>query len=271
MARLGLERFLRRHGRVRYNHDGRCITVDLSDHVGREMFKHGWYESAYVDFIRQHLGDRDGQFVDVGANVGNYSLALAPHYAHTLAFEPNPAVFPVLDANLKLNSSLPITAVPCWLSSDNATLDFYPDDTNNSGASGFEAHGSSAEPIPLKVVAGDEYFDTGRSVAAIKIDVEGHELDVVQGLRRTIQRDRPVIFMEWHTAMMDARGGLSALTNLLPKNYGIFWSADKYQIALEPLRPPYKAKYNLIFCIPEEQIDSVVRNDRSGVSASATG
>ncbi len=266
MARLGLEHSLSRYKRFEYRHDGRRIAVDVSDHVGREMFKHGWYELAYVEFIRKYFGDSERQFVDVGANVGNYSLALAPHYAHTAAFEPNPVSFSALETNLKLNSSLRITAAPYGLSSVSATLDFYPDDTNNSGASGFERHGSDANPIPLKVIPGDEYFGSNETpVAAIKIDVEGHELAVVEGLRRTIQRDRPVLFMEWHTASMEPYGGLPALTNLLPEEYRLFWSPNKYEVELAPLKPPYKAKYNLIFCIPEERISDAPRGRGSGV------
>lgn len=266
MAKLGLERSLSRCKRVDYKHDGRHIAVDVSDHVGREMFKHGWYESAYIEFIRKYLGDSTGQFVDVGANVGNYSLALASHYAHTTAFEPNPAVFPTLEANLKRNSGLRITAVPYGLSSRRATLDFYPDDMNNSGASGFEKHSGSANPITLTVIPGDEYFGAdGPAVAAIKIDVEGHELAVVEGLRRTIHRDRPTLFMEWHTATMEAHGGLPALIGLLPEKYRLLWSANKYKVELEPLNSPYRAKYNLIFCIPEERISEVSRGNRSHV------
>lgn len=250
LQHLGVERRLSARGRIVYEYDGRHIGVDLDDHVGREMFKHGWYERPYIDYIRAHLTDTTGAFWDIGANAGNYSLALAPGFRQTLAFEPNPAMYAALAANCRRNPGLTIRALPIGLSSRAQTLDFAVDESGNSGQSGFREDSSGEAILSLEVTAGDDYADPDVAVALIKIDVEGHELEVLRGLQTTIARDRPVVCLEWHTELMSEQGGLDALTGLLPADYRLLCTTCPDRVELKPLEPPYRAKYNLVFCLP---------------------
>lgn len=251
LQRLGGERRLAARGTIVYAHDGRHITVDLADHVGREMFKHGWYEGPYIDYIRAHLTEPTGTFWDIGANAGNYSLALAPCFQQTLAFEPNPTMFEALAANCRRNPELAIRALPVGLSSRARTLTFAVDDSGNSGQSGFRDDDSGDATLSLDVAAGNEYADPQAPAALIKIDVEGHELEVLRGLQTTIAQDRPAVCLEWHTDVMAEQGGIEALRRLLPGDYRLLCMAGPRRIQLEPLMPPYKSKYNLVFCLPE--------------------
>ncbi len=261
LQRLGLEQRLIAHGEVVYRHDGREVGVDLADHVGREMFKHGWYEPAYVAFIRDHLASKQGIFLDVGANVGNYSLALADHFASTLAFEPNPSVFATLKANCARNPELDIRPLQYGLSSSSATLEFYPAQGDNSGESSLERPSYDAASIQVDVRPGDEFATADKPVSAIKIDVEGHELAVLEGLATTLARDRPSIFMEWHTEHMDTKGGLEALYAALPEGYVVLHSDNRHKTVLETLEPPLKPKYNLIFCLPEARARALAEHE----------
>jgi len=258
LQRLGLEQRLIARGEVVYRHDGREVGVDLRDHVGREMYKHGWYEPAYVAFIRDHLASKQGIFLDVGANVGNYSLALADYFASTLAFEPNPAVFATLKANCERNPELDIQPLQYGLSSSSATLEFYPAQGDNSGESSLERPSDDVASIQIDVRPGDQFVTAQTPVSAIKIDVEGHELAVLEGLATALARDRPSIFMEWHTEHMNTKGGIPALYARLPERYVLLYSADRHQTVLEPLEPPFKPKYNLIFCVPEQHAASLI-------------
>lgn len=252
LRKLGVERRLEAQGDVVYAYDGCIIGVDLSDYVGREMFKHGWYESLYIDFIRCHLTDPAGVFLDVGANVGNYSLALASLFSQTLAFEANPGTYEALVANCRRNPSLAIRPVASGLSSEYATLRFYPCCEDNSGESSFESDGVSDDEqyLSLEVAPGDAFVADDQRVALIKIDVEGHELSVLGGLTGTLSRDRPTVCLEWHTERMKTHGGVDRLKALLPDDYVIVYSASRYQIDLAPFAAPYRKKYSLLFCLP---------------------
>ncbi len=268
---LGLDDRLASRGVVQYRYQGRRIQVDLADRVGRQMFKDGLSEQPFIALVRQHFTDPNGCFVDIGANLGNYSLALAPHYLKTVAFEPNPAVFPLLEHNIAANPGLKIVPIARALSCRRQSRLFFPTPHGNSGASGFERQRPEVDPLELETAAGDDYAqEFAPRVAAIKIDVEGHELDVLRGLEATIAHDRPAIFMEWLTHTMAEKGGFDALQELLP-DYRILVPAPrrkagqssehpgpKHRFAiLTPLRTPYRSKYNLIFCVPAEKAAAV--------------
>lgn len=252
LNRLGFGSRLARLGPQDYTHDGRHISVDLADHIGREMFKHGWYESIYIDFIRSSLADRKAVFFDVGANVGNHSLALAPSFAKTLAFEPNPDVHQQLVANCRYNPTLTIQPRPVGLSDRAAVLSFVADESGNSGQSGFrEPHNGGASHW-LDVRLGDSFIEPEMRLGLVKIDVEGHELRVLAGLQQAIHRDRPAVCLEWHTKTMDLEGGFESLRGLLPDDYMLMHSASRARVNLVPIEPPYRPKYNLVFCLPSE-------------------
>ncbi|ROO24656.1 methyltransferase FkbM [Salinisphaera orenii MK-B5] len=265
-----LDRSLAACGQTTYTHAGRRITVDAGDRVGREMLKNGFTEQPFVALVRRHFTDVEGCFLDIGANLGNYALALAPHYRQTYAFEPNPVSFRLLQQNAHDNPSLGIEPIRMGLSAHTGTAAFYPNNAGNSGASGLEKKRPGGERIEVEIARGDDFLPRfAPFVAAIKIDVEGHELDVLRGLERTLERDRPVIFMEWLTDTMRTKGGFDALRALLPdyallvpaargQNGRIKTAAPKHRLTLlTPLAEPHRSKYNLVFCVPRERADAI--------------
>lgn len=263
----GLDRSLAKHGEIAYRHEGRLVHVDLRDRVGRQMVKHGFTEQPFIALVRRHFTDAQGCFLDIGANLGNYALTLAPYFAKTLAFEPNPPVFARLQRNVEANPKLRIEAFNIGLSSTSGTRAFFPNTQGNSGASGFETRREGIEPLKLETLTGDEFVENlEQRIAAIKIDVEGHEFEVIRGLSRTIARDEPVIFMEWLGETMEAKGGFETLHDLLPgytflapaalSNDGrLKTAAPKHRLTeLTPLVAPYRRKYNMIYCVPDKQV-----------------
>ena len=267
-------------GIVQYRHAGLTISVNLSDQLGREMIKNGFTERPFLKLVKRYAAHHPGCLIDIGANLGNYALALAPHFNHTIAFEANPGVFAQLQTNSSVNPQLNITPIATGLSDRDTELDFYPNDAGNSGASGFEKKRDGKEAVRLKVERGDNFASLFEpAVAAIKIDVEGHELEVLHGLSATIERDRPIIFMEWLTDTMSGKGGFEALRASLP-GYRIYvpcartkrhplgkTNAPRHRLTeLRELEPPYRGKYNLIFCFPKEECPPRVNLKQSRVS-----
>lgn len=160
-------------------------------------------------------------------------------------------MYAALTSNCRRNSDLAIRAIPVGLSSRTQTLNFTVDESGNSGQSGFRDDVSDGTSLSLEVAAGDDYADPDVVTSLIKIDVEGHELEVLRGLQTTIARDRPAVCLEWHTDIMSEQGGLDALKALLPDDYRLLCTTSSYRVELTLLRPPYRAKYNLVFCLPE--------------------
>lgn len=136
-----------------------------------------------------------GHFVDIGANVGNHTLyaALKLKAAKVTPFEPNPAVSSLLAANVALNRLSGIV--------DLSFIGFGLGESN-SDTFGLEARSSNlgaTKMLPgegsVPVRRGDELL-AGAKIDAIKIDVEGMEMQVLRGLTKVIAATRPMIMIE---------------------------------------------------------------------------
>ena len=130
----------------------------------------------------------DGVIVDVGANIGNHAIFMASFLGPVTAFEPYPVILPVLKRNLEAN--------PVDVKLFEVGLGAKP----SRGALVAEAGNIGAAHI----VEGDDVeIDTldrfNLDVALMKVDVEGMELEVLQGAVETLKRCRPHLFLECGT------------------------------------------------------------------------
>ena len=137
--------------------------------------------------------------VEVGANIGTHSTALARrcHPGPLYLFEPQQRVFQILCANLALNGVQNALAYPEACSDAEGVLLIPPLDYSAE----FNFGGVSVEPVTegrpgLKVRA--RTLDSLELAAChlIKIDVEGHEAQVIRGAADTIRRHRPMLYVE---------------------------------------------------------------------------
>ncbi|GLH75604.1 hypothetical protein SSBR45G_05120 [Bradyrhizobium sp. SSBR45G] len=146
--------------------------------------------------LRQQI--RPGDIVcDVGANKGSFLYWLARWSApgRLVAFEPQPDLAAGL-ARLCRQFSLDNVVIEpraAYSSSGSKTL-FVPDG-HQPGASLLQP-AETSQAIEVQTVALDDYLPDNRHVSAIKIDVEGAELDVLRGAERTLSRCRPLIVVE---------------------------------------------------------------------------
>jgi FkbM family methyltransferase len=144
----------------------------------------------------------------VGANVGQYSLALAKTFGARIslrAFEPQRPVFHMLCGTMALNNCLNVK-LECAVVSDQdghqirIVLPDY-DAANNFGALEFEAVQASDNSLlrfsdkedAVPTVTLDSYAERPH---LIKIDAEGMEMKVLQGAARTVANARPVCMVE---------------------------------------------------------------------------
>lgn len=117
-------------------------------------------------------------FVDVGANVGLFSLFVAAHAganARILAVEPEPGNMARLRRNLEFNPGLPITPIPVALSDEAGHVSIVPDDRDRGGARlGTPGH-PAATQVPATTLSELLTREGVAAVDALKIDVEGSE------------------------------------------------------------------------------------------------
>ena len=158
----------------------------------------GQMEPELVYLFR--LCSRFGCAVDVGANHGYFSYKMVQRFGAVYAYEANPAV----DFDIRHYRKPNLYFAPLGLSDKNATAQLRVPVQNGVPYTGWAsierrelAFAESYQEIPVEIRRlDDEPWVQQIQVDLIKIDVEGHELEVLTGAKNTIERDRPVLIIE---------------------------------------------------------------------------
>jgi FkbM family methyltransferase len=141
-------------------------------------------ESALYSLIRRVFQKRSGTFIDVGANLGLYSLLARQLGAGTILFEPEPEHFSFLNRNAHCMGQI----APVALSDRCGKAAFYVGDPHHSGASSLcESRGEIYDAmVEVDVTTFDAWvaqqnLSTGE-IALVKVDVEGNEAATLRGM-----------------------------------------------------------------------------------------
>jgi len=129
--------------------------------------------------------------LDVGANIGFYSLLFAKENCFVHSFEPSPVVFQKLKHNITLNGLDGLCSVhQKALSSKSGTDTFLISSLQNSGWGKIGEHGEDNKKISVKIDSLDNWIAHSniRSIDLIKIDIEGHEFDFLEGAKETLKK-----------------------------------------------------------------------------------
>ena len=155
--------------------------------------------------------------IDVGASVGRYALALRKAVSlsgSVLALEPNPAVYKKLVRTTWLAG---VDTVNAAASSTNGTADLLiPVDSEGrrlEPRATLEDRGQASVRVQvLRVRLDDLLRDTTSKVSLIKIDVEGHEAEVIRGASDVLDRHRPTLVVEIESRYV---GGVVAVADVV--------------------------------------------------------
>jgi FkbM family methyltransferase len=172
------------------------------------------YEPGTVTVISR-LADTGRVFVNVGAHTGVFSLLAAAvnPSLRVAAFEPNPEVFEWLTANVRANhfeERVVLRNAALSTAQGSATLFVPPFSARSSLQRQFNTDAPLTE-IPVEVSTADLEC-TERPVDFALIDVEGHELEVLEGMRGILKTDRPHLVVE---CQFGDEPGLQRLRSLL--------------------------------------------------------
>jgi FkbM family methyltransferase len=170
-------------------YDTICKTITLNN----------FYEIEILQGMCEIVKNKDGVVLDVGANIGNHSLYFAKVFNTVISFEPVPSNCWILQANAYLNKISNLKLIQKGLSNKNIEMAVDISNRENTNNGVFDPNKNSENQIIVDVVIGDEEIEKlnlNKKIEMIKIDVEGYEPFVVEGLKRTIQKDMPIIFWE---------------------------------------------------------------------------
>ena len=174
------------------------LALDLRESLQRD-FLFGLFDRLELDLVAAALR-RGGDFVDVGAHIGVYTITAARALGargRVLAFEPNPLARSQLAENLRLNGCGNVVVSPCAVSDEpGRTLLHVPATTDPSFSSLEPGRFAEREPVRVEVTTVDrEVRRHGLRPRFLKIDVEGHELRVLAGMTETLAK-RPIVLCE---------------------------------------------------------------------------
>lgn len=198
------------------------MIINRNDNIiGLSIAEFGYWENAEITLLTslinyQYPNANNISILDIGANVGTYSLAFSKMNIPGLniySIEAQRVIFYMLAGNMALNSCDNVYLHHAAASNVNeGFLEVNPIDFDipaNYGAfellapfQNSDFNGAvleTKERIPLKTIdsLGAE------NVAFIKMDIEGMEDKAFEGAAKTIERDRPIIFFEYHKTDYD--------------------------------------------------------------------
>lgn len=160
--------------------------------IGQSIRHYGEYTQLEIELLRNFIKSHHCVY-DVGANIGYHTLAFSKLAKHIYAFEPNKKNLKLLHKNLKSLDNVKVYDMAC--SDTNCELTIEDFDTSVPGNYG-EMHTNVTGQTCTSVRIDD--LDDIYGPDLIKIDVEGHELQVLKGATETIKEFNPIIFYEAH-------------------------------------------------------------------------
>ncbi len=180
------------------------MLCNLNDsYMGQAIAKYGECCELESQFLL-NLASRGGMVVEVGANMGIHTVPLAQSLAvqgrKVLAFEPQRVIFQQLCANLAINGLTNVTALPYACGREAGVVTFEEPDYRQGGNFGGISMQASSSParsstVLVPCVRVDDVVNV-EHVGLLKVDVEGFELKVLEGSVATIQRCRPLLYVE---------------------------------------------------------------------------
>lgn len=182
------------------------MAIFSFDHIGLHINLEGRYEDDTLQILENMLVLKDPlskekAALDVGANIGNHSVYFSNIYQKVFAFEPNPKTYYLLEYNCKYSApNSNIETFNYGLSDAICNVHFKVNSNGNIGGSHIENRNvkeDSEEYIKVDVKDADSLsFLENVKIGLIKIDVEGHELNVVKGMVSLVKKNLPIILFE---------------------------------------------------------------------------
>jgi FkbM family methyltransferase len=207
---------------------GQPMTIVYPEYVSSRIGRYGYFESDLTSMFLDVL--RPGMIVyDVGAHFGYFSMLasqLVGNRGHVYAFEPTAATYRILSENAERRDNITCHNVAAYRHSGEIT---FRDRGLNDSSLNFIVHAqgsTAAEASPGKVIRVpavklDDFARLHADPDFVKIDAEGSERPVLEGMTQIIARSRPGISLEMGDQVCQRTGNQPCRENItLLMDYG---------------------------------------------------
>lgn len=214
---------------------GRLLAHD-DDHIGQCLATTGIYDLGVSELLFRliHPGDL---VVDAGANIGYMSVLAATAGARVISFEPNPELIPILRQNV--GASGDVRAVALGARQKTSVLITPHASARNMGLGRLGNEGESGG-VMVQVETLDDALQE-RSVALLKLDIEGAEYAALEGAANALKerRIRHIVFEDHHGANSSVMGLLLGYGYAI---YSIGWTLAGPRLG-DRMTPPSHAHF----------------------------
>jgi FkbM family methyltransferase len=226
------------------------MVVVSGDYVSLKVMLQGRFEDHELGVLEReffpHLKTRKC-CLDIGANIGNHSLAFSKYFESVVAFEPNPKVFEVLSLNARWNPKV----IPVQIGASNRqhSVEAVVPRGNLGAAQIIDSSASSTgESIYFECARIDQYIspENFSDIGFIKIDVEGHEYEALLGCEAILRHAHPVLGFE--LLRQDHNKNALRITEFL-SDIGYSQYFEITATGAKPLKKFKKKNYKMIIAI----------------------
>lgn len=184
---------------------GAVLLLDQVNKVDLHLLCDGFWEADRIEYlvylISKYSSGKKSIFLDIGAHGALYSIVLAKSHTfeRIVAFEPDPRNLAQIYANIMMNElATKVEVVTKAVSSKTATANFVASHESNRGQSHVAKDGGGArkDTVEVETITIDDVLDARKSLVVAKIDVEGHEGDVILGMSETISNNSVILQIE---------------------------------------------------------------------------
>lgn len=204
-------RFERRTGKPGFRSEIPDVIQFLGHDFELHPSKQGVSEELYLFQAHEPVSTREylgclspgDHVLDVGSNIGYYALLAADKVGaagRVIGCEPSPGVFEILNNNIRRFGLGNITVLPWAVGARGGTLEFFESEIPNWGSlfKNSELRQTRATTVAAKTVDEIVREAAGFHPSALRMDVEGAELMVLEGACNVLHEYRPCLFIEFH-------------------------------------------------------------------------
>ena len=173
--------------------DNHKMYLDTNDSLGLSV--HGVYEPLETEVVKKII--KNGSIVlDVGANIGYYTLIFAKlvgNKGEVFAFEPELENFKILEKNVLMNNYTNVILKNVALSDSNGKTRLYLSEERSGMHRIYPSHFCGEQYLEVNMISLDNYFKNKileKEISFIKIDVEGSEFGVLQGMKNLLDKNK---------------------------------------------------------------------------------
>lgn len=177
--------------------EGRKMFTQNNDGLALSVFK--IYEPNQTKIVKKYVHEGD-VVIDVGAHVGYYTLLMAQlvgKNGKVYSFEPDPVNFELLKKSVEINGFENVVLIQKAVSDTTEKIKLFLGDNDSAINRIYDAKlGDAKKSIDVESVTIDEYFkENDKLFNFIKIDSEGSEAKIINGMEKFLTKNRKLIMM----------------------------------------------------------------------------